>query len=292
MTPPNLTSRSIAVALACIVTALCANSPVAAQLSVTPPRLVLTASDRSGEVEVKNPTSKSVVVNARLMHAVMRTDSTGRSYRDTVRTKAADERSALDWVRVFPRQFTLGPNESRLVKVLASPPGGLADGEWSARLDIVGLAVERPKSLEVDTTKISANLNYSYAYNIPVLYRSGKLETGLVFDPVRAEYSTEGASVFMKLLPTGNSAYRGSFYATVFNASGSADTTLEMPIVAEVPYEYPLALPRLKPGTYRIKLTAATRRRGTINDILVQAEPVTREFEVTFREKDISVASK
>src|SRR5687767_637837 len=126
MCPPKVmtSTTTLRVFLAAAVTLVIvgAFAPVAAQLAVTPPRLMLTAADRSGEVEVKNPTTKPVVVNVRLMHAVMRTDSTGKSFRDTVRTGAADERSALDWSRVFPRQFTLNAGESRIVKVLASPP--------------------------------------------------------------------------------------------------------------------------------------------------------------------------
>src|SRR5687767_11044794 len=79
-------------------------SAVNAQLAVSPSRVVLSSTDRATEIEIRNPSDKPVLVNARTLHGVTRSDSIGRTYRDTVRTGAASERSALEWLRVFPRQ--------------------------------------------------------------------------------------------------------------------------------------------------------------------------------------------
>lgn len=263
-----------------------------AQLIVTPSRIMLSPSTRSGELEVKNPTSKPVVVTTRLMYAVTNTDSLGRAILDTARVADGSRRIALDWTRAFPKQFTLEPGATRLVKVLASPPSELADGEWLARIEVLGVPVDKPTELEPDTSGMSVRLNYSYAYNIPILYRKGELSTGIDFRALDAKITDKGASMTLGLSVTGNASYRGKFIVTVSKATGEDVQTFEAPVVATIAYKYPLAFPPLDPGTYTVTIKAVTQKRGPVTDVLIQAPPVTRQFTLTLGSKDVSVASK
>jgi P pilus assembly chaperone PapD len=290
----NLLARTYTYTTSLFVLLLfCTSIPAIAQLTVIPPRVVLSSTERSGEVEVKNPMNKPVIINVRLHYSVMRTDSLYQAYRDTVERGTPGERSAVGFLRVFPKQFTLNPGEARRVKVLASPPPEIADGEWMARLEVNGTPVEKPENLEIDTTKLETKLNYTYAYNLPVLFRKGQLETGLEFDAVKAMYTEEKApSLILNLGVKGNAAYRGMFIVSIAGANKVVDTTFEQPVVAEVPYQFPIKLPYLSRGTYTVKVTAATQRRGSIHDVLIKAPATSREFTLTLRESDIVVAAK
>ena len=263
-----------------------------AQLTISPNGILMKPAQTSGEVEVRNAGDKAMVVTARLMYAILRTDSAGAAFKDTIVTGAPDQRSAVEWMRAFPRQFTLAPGASRAVKVLSTPPDSLAEGEWLARLEIKGRPVDKPAQLEPDTTQIGVRLNYTYAYSFPAVFHKGVLTTGLDFTSIDARQTDGGPAVMLRLRVSGNCTYRGTFFATLTPANGGSPTTFELPIVATVDMDYPLALPNLEPGTYALSLRAATRRRGDSGDHLVTAPAVTKEFSVTLRDKSVTVAAR
>src|SRR5687767_2957700 len=116
---PNLMLRTATIVIR-IVLLVAAIAPVAtAQLVVSPSRIVLSPATRSGDIDVKNPMQKPIVITVKLMYGVMNTDSTGRSKMDTMQSTDGSRRISVEWTKAFPKQFTLEPGESRLIKVLA-----------------------------------------------------------------------------------------------------------------------------------------------------------------------------
>lgn len=284
--------RPIRISLAVATLALAGSVGAHAQLTISPNGILMKPGQTSGEVDVRNPSDKPMVVSTRLMYAILRTDSTGATFKDTVTTGAPTERSAVEWMRAFPRQFTLAPGASRSIRVMSTPPADLPDGEWLARLEIKGVAVDKPTQLEPDTTQIGVKLNYKYSYSFPAVFHKGTLTTGIDFSAVGGGQASGGPMVMLRLAVSGNSTYRGTFFVTMTPVGGGTPTKFEAPIVATVGYDLPLTLPQLDKGSYTMSVRAATRTRGDAGDHLVTAPDVIREFTVSLLDEQVTVASR
>ncbi len=268
---------------------LFATAGLHAQISVTPTRVIVESSQRSGEVLVLNPLDRPMVVSTRVMFMVLRNDSTGAiGYDSTLRGNA---RSCAPWVKVFPHQFTMEPNTRRKVRIMISPPDSIQDGEYMARLELAGLPVDRVATVELDTTTVHTKVNVRLALNIPVVYRKGKLITGIDLNVIGARPLNNRMRVSLGLTPTGNSIYRGTLFSTIIAADGAQVARSETQFVAEVPYIYPLDFPTLAPGQYTLSIESRTVRQGTAGEAVIAAPPSRGEFRLTVDGSAIEVAA-
>ena len=116
---------------------LCGTAPLAAQGVVIAPHAVfIDARTRSGAVLLYNPNTEPVEVAVSFFFGYPATDSAGRIVVDSIRRPDSTSVSAAAWLQAFPRRLTVPPLERQTIRLLATPPSGLADGEYWARLVI------------------------------------------------------------------------------------------------------------------------------------------------------------
>jgi P pilus assembly chaperone PapD len=247
-----------------------------AQISITPTRVIVSSSKRSGEVLVVNPLDQPMVITARVMFMVLRNDSSGAVVYDSV--PRGDARTCAEWISLFPRQFTMEPGSKRKVRIMINAPDSIADGEYMARLEVAGLPVNRPASAGDDTSSVRPKVSVRMALNVPVVYRKGALVAGIELDVVRARPSDSALRVSVALKPGGNSIYRGTLFSTIRDGSGRDVAASETQFVAEVPYVYPLDFPKLAPGSYTLSIESRTERKGTAAEAVIHAPPTKGEY--------------
>src|SRR5207247_10383600 len=67
--------------------------------------------------------------------------------------------SAAAWVQAFPRRLTIAPLERQTVRLLATPPAGLPDGEYWARLIVSARGGNLPLRSAAETAAVRGQLN-------------------------------------------------------------------------------------------------------------------------------------
>ncbi len=154
-----------------------ATSSGAGDLLVAPTRVVLEGRTRAVEVVLNSKSNQDATYRISFTHLRMKEDGT---YEELTEEAAKSTlKTADDIVRYSPRQVTLKPGETQVVKVMMRKPEGLADGEYTSHLlfravpDMAtGEDVEKQKT---EDGKISIRLIPVYGVSIPVLVRQGDL---------------------------------------------------------------------------------------------------------------------
>src|SRR2546426_3513165 len=120
-----------------LVLALGAGAPLAAQgVLVAPHAIYIDHARRSGTVTLYNPNRDPAEVTISTAFGYPVTDSLGHFALRPVDQPDSTLPSAAAWVQAFPRRLTIAPLQRQTVRLLATPPTGLPDGEHWARLII------------------------------------------------------------------------------------------------------------------------------------------------------------
>jgi len=198
-------------ALVCMLMVSQANA--AAQLMVSPTRIVFEGSDRTKQVNLINNGSDT----GRFRISFVR-----RTMLESGQIEAADEGEpgmySDDMVRFAPRQVTLEPGQSQTVRLMLRKKSGLEDGEYrshlmfqslpdSATSDIEELASDRAKGVSVQLIPV-------VGITIPVIVRQGQLHSSAELSDfeIKQSNTVKGeSSLSLKINRTGNESVYGDF---------------------------------------------------------------------------------
>jgi P pilus assembly chaperone PapD len=185
----------------------------AAQLMVSPTRIVFEGSDRTKQVNLINNGSDT----GRFRISFVR-----RTMLESGQIEAADEGEpgmySDDMVRFAPRQVTLEPGQSQTVRLMLRKKSGLEDGEYrshlmfqslpdSATSDIEELASDRAKGVSVQLIPV-------VGITIPVIVRQGQLHSSAELSDfeIKQSNTVKGeSSLSLKINRTGNESVYGDF---------------------------------------------------------------------------------
>lgn len=149
----------------------------AGDLMVAPTRVVLEGRARTAEIALNNKGAKEATYRITLTHLRMKEDG---SYAELSEADAKTSlKTADDLIRYSPRQVTLKPGESQVVKVMVRKPEGLADGEYTSHL-LFRAVPDMSTGEDVEASKtnndnISIRLIPVYGVSIPIIVRQGDL---------------------------------------------------------------------------------------------------------------------
>src|SRR5439155_1564746 len=160
-----------------LVLAFGAGAPLAAQgVLVAPHAIYIDHARRSGTVTLYNPNRDAAEVTISTAFGYPVTDSLGHFALRTVDQPDSTLPSAAAWVQAFPRRLTIAPLQRQTVRLLATPPAGLPDGEYWARLIISARGGRLPVAGVGDTAAVRVQLNLVVNTNIGLAYRKGPVD--------------------------------------------------------------------------------------------------------------------
>ena len=284
------TMKSLVFSLAVLLLLAATALPATAQVNVAPNRLIMTSKERSKEISMSNPTNAPMEVETRVVYALLKSDSIGAMKYDSVDLGPTARPSCAEWIKVFPKRFTLQPGEKRNVRVLLSPPGGIADGEYLARMIVSSQPVERAAPLDLDTTKVATTITTRINLGMPLIYRKGELATGIKFDMLMPTIDPKGIRLLADIEPEGNTTYRGTLFAEIFGADGASVGTTELQVGAELAIRQPMILPALKAGNYTLRVDAKPVRKGSAAGTVLPAAVVTRHYRLAVAAGGVSIS--
>jgi P pilus assembly chaperone PapD len=242
---------------------------------IAPHAVFIDHRQRSGAVTLLNPGTVPVEVSVAVFYGYTTVDSLAGLDLVTVDHPDSTQPSAAGWVQAFPRRLTVGPGERQTVRLLASPPPGLPDGEYWARLAFTAKAGQVPVAGVTDTARIRIGLDLQVRSIIGLWYRKGAVRTGVTVSGVRAERRGDSVRVSATLTRTGNAAYLGTAHIELRDARGRVVGELRAPVTVFAQDSPRWELPISGTGPFRMQLELLTQRDDFDDQRLVlQAPPV------------------
>ncbi|HEU4699454.1 MAG TPA: hypothetical protein VFS40_09760 [Gemmatimonadales bacterium] len=272
--------KTLPMLLACLLLlAPVVTRPAAAQgVLVAPTSIVVDGRVRTGSLMLVNPNGEPVELELSTIFGYPVTDSaTGQLRLHTEEHPDSASPSAASWIRIFPRRLTLAPKAQQTVRLLVTPPPGLAEGEYWARL-VVTARGGHVQLADVADTALKVGLSVEVRTILPVMYRVGKLRTTVALSGLRAQVQDDSLVVRSRMERQGNAAAIGTARGELVDASGKVRSSFSMPVAvyygAEPRFTAPLA--GLPPGTYRLRLEVVGRREDLAPETVL-AFPVVRD---------------
>jgi len=265
-----------------LAVALGGAAPLAGQgVLVAPHAVYIDHARRSGTVTLYNPNPEPAEITISTAFGYPVTDSLGHFVLRTVDQPDSTLPSAAGWVQAFPRRLTIAPLERQTVRLLATPPAGLPDGEYWARLIISTRGGKLPITGAADTA-VRVQLNLVVNTNIGLAYRKGPVATGVALSLLRARHVGDSLVVWSRLQRQGSAAYVGTVRAALVDSTGSVRSTLSAPIGVYVVMEprYALSTAGLAAGRYWLRYELVTEREDLDPAVVLRVPPVRDSLQV------------
>jgi hypothetical protein len=227
---------------------------------IAPHAVFIDHETRSAQVILGNGGDAPEEVTVDLKFGYPSTDSLGTPYIRLVDAPGPEYPSAADWIRAFPRRIRLEPGDRQTVRLLATPPAGLPDGEYWARLIVSSRGAAVP--MATADTAVRAGLELELRLVVSVSYRKGALTTGVGLTRFEASVAGDSLVAWMGVERSGSAAYLGTARFSVLDSAGAAVREWATPISVYLPYDRRFVVPLegLAPGAYRFALALVAER--------------------------------
>lgn len=224
---PSYRDRQLRIRIICVflfIVSLFLSMTSSANLLITPSRVVFEDRTRSEQVTLSNKGNETTTYRISFIRQNMTEDG------QFVPVKTEEEGMYSDnIVRYSPRQITLAPGQSQIVRLMLRKPRGLADGEYRSHLLLQAL----PKVTQSDITKavekksgdgITVEITTIVGVSIPVIVRNGKLTSEINLTNARYVNSTDPEIkpyVVLEMSRTGTQSAYGDFRVTYIEEDGN-----------------------------------------------------------------------
>ncbi|HXF96537.1 MAG TPA: hypothetical protein VNI61_10605 [Gemmatimonadales bacterium] len=237
---------------------------------------------RSGSVLLYNPNAYPVEVSISTLFGYPVTDSAGRITLRVVDQPDTASPSAADWIQAYPRRLTVAPLERQTVRLLATPPPGLADGEYWARLVIHARGGQVPITGVSDTANIRVALPLEVRSIIGLSYRKGALRTGVRLADLRGRALGDSLEVRVRLARQGTAAFVGTVRGELVDSAGGVRARFAAPlgVYYEMEPRFSAYTGPLPAGRYRLRLVVSAEREDLPPEVVLPAAPVRDSVEV------------
>jgi len=194
----------------------------AANLLITPSRVIFEDRTRTSQVTLVNKGTETTTYRISFIRQNMTEDGKFVPVEDNEQGMYSDK-----MVRYSPRQITLTPGQSQIVRLMLRKPRDLADGEYRSHMLLQALPKttksDISKAVEENSGEISVEITTIIGVSIPVIVRSGKLSANLELSNARYVKSIDSnirSSVSLVMNRTGNKSVYGDFRVTYYDGSG------------------------------------------------------------------------
>lgn len=188
-------------------------------LMIMPKRLVFDGSERSQEINLANTGSDTAVYAISFVNYNM----TEEGDFEQVEEPKEGQRFATDFLRYFPRQVTLAPNEAQTIRVQLTRTGNLEQGEYRSHMYF--RAVEAQTALGAEEAEesegISININTVFGISIPIIIREGTSTTELNLTDISLDTEGEMPKLSLVINRSGNMSVYGNLTSTHIAPDGT-----------------------------------------------------------------------
>ena len=276
---PAAPSRGIRVTIL-LVAMLALSSAYAAAVAVSPVALYIDSRTRSGTLTLFNPGSRPEEVQVDFAFGYPVSDDDGNVTVSVMEEAPAGDPSAVGWLRAFPRRMVLEPGQRQVMRIMVTPPAGLADGEYWARALVRGRGGQPP--IEERQGDVTVQIEVETVVVVAVNYRNGDVTTGLRVVDAAATQAGDSVTAIIDFQREGNAAYLGRVHAELLDGSGQVvdDTEEVLAVYKTIRRRLDLAVPSDAAGPFRVRFTMDTDREDLPPGGPLPVERVVHEVEV------------
>ncbi len=248
--------------------------------SVSPMAVYLDHRARTGTLTLFNPGTRPEEVQIGFAFGYPTSDIEGNVELQLVEDPDADEPNAVPWMRAFPRRLVLEPGQRQVVRIMAQPPAGLAEGEYWARALIHSRGGQ--VAIEQQQGDVGLQVDVETVVVVAVNYRNGSVETGLEIEGASARRSDDTVVGTIDLRRTGNASFLGRILAEVVDADGNvlASTEDVLAVYRGIRRRVELELPGGGEGPLSVRYRLDTERADLPAGGPLPVEPLSVEVPV------------
>lgn len=196
----------------------------------------------------------------------------------------AKQKSIADWIKVFPKNFTLQPQQRQVVRFVVRPPNGLQPGGYWSRVQISSNPVSPPIE-SVGQNQVGAQINLVVNQVIAAQYRTKNAETGVEVSSINFSQvdSTHTGQIAVDMKQTGNAPFSGTVSLKVTDNSGQTvyQTQTTNSVYTTITRTFNFDLSDVKPGQYTISGNITSQRSDISADDLLQIKSVPFKKQIT-----------
>jgi len=251
-----------------------------AQVSIAPTSLFFDNQSRFGSLTISNSgdQAQEISISTEFGYPTTR-DGQLMIVNDST---LAETKSIADWVKIFPQNFTLQPNQRQTVRFVARPPNNLDPGGYWSRVKIQSNPVSPPIE-SVEENQVGAQINLVVNQVIAAHYRTQKAQTSVEVSSVDFTQADNTGQIAVTMEQTGNAPFVGSLSVRVSNENGDTvyENTTTNSVYTSITRSFNIDLSDLNPGQYTVSGEITSQRRDISQDDLLQIEPVSFEKQIT-----------
>jgi hypothetical protein len=266
--------------LRALIVAVCSFTVVEAQISVAPPVIFMNSANRFGSLTVENGTDLGQEVSIAFRFGYPTSDSLGKMsmrYDDSVEARRS---SCAEWLRVFPRKFTLAPRQQQTVRIAASMPGGLSDRLFWTRC----VTTAAPQQQFVDTVErgVTTKINFVFEQVTTVVFTIGSPRPAVEIEGKGARSDSQSVAVLWHARLKGNAPFFGTAMTKIYDSGGrQVDETSEtLAIYVDMMKRSEFKRSALRRGSYTAEVTLLSKRNDIAPENIVQLQPITTRFAI------------
>jgi hypothetical protein len=252
----------------------------AAQITIAPTTLFMTERSNVSNFLVINNSSEPQEVSVSFFFGYVKTDEEGNRQIINEDDELAAEYSLADWLRGFPRTFTLQPGERQTVRIRANPPSGLEDRTYWSRIRTSSNPVTPPVE-EQQADAVTARINVKIDQVTGIYLKKGEVSTGIEVNNIELSQEDGQLTALVDVDKTGNSPFIGTITSAV-TAEGEEllNQQSTTTIFVDGVHRFSFDISGLDPGDYQFNIRFETSRRDIRDEELIQGETATaaKEF--------------
>jgi hypothetical protein len=232
---------------------------------VAPTIVFLSDKNRTGRMTLQNTTNSPKEVFVNLSFGLPASDSLGNISLSLQDSGVTDPRSALGWVKAFPRKVIIPANGSQVVRLAANPPANLPDGEYWAQIVVRSQEGEMTVPSANEAEKITPKLNMVIQTVIRLKYRTGRLTSELNLTRAYAHMVNSKVQVTVDLANNGNVSYVGILKCRLLDTEKTEISSSQIDLAVYRNLKRRIELPiEGKQIPYRVELTISNDGRNDI----------------------------
>lgn len=217
----DFTRRVLPLILAALLLTASIAANAAANLLVSPTRIVFEQRDRSAQVTLVNQGSETGEFRISFIRQNMLESGDFAAVGDDQPGLYSDP-----LIRYSPRQVTLPPGQSQVVRLMLRKPRDLEDGEYRSHLLFQALPPATSSSIEniaadAPAEGITVQITPLVGVSIPVIVRHGELDSAVTLSDAQIVAGADGRPVVaVTLNRSGSGSVYGDFRVTFTPAGG------------------------------------------------------------------------
>lgn len=194
----------------------------------------------------------------------------------------AKKKSISDWIKIFPKNFTIEPQQRQTVRFVVRPPSNLQEGGYWTRVRIQSNPVSPPIQ-EVEDGEIGAQVNVVVNQVIGAHYYTQNAQTGVEIASVDFIQENNTGYITVSMKKTGNAPFIGSISLQVTDNSDETvfTTRTTSSVYTTITRRFSMDLSDTDPGQYTISGKITSQRTDIPPENLLQIKPVSFQKQIT-----------